>query len=37
MIEIVVSCIFALVALASMAGILFVTFKPRRHPGVCIP
>jgi len=36
MIEILISSIFALVALASVAGIVFVLFKPRSLPGVCV-
>jgi hypothetical protein len=36
MIEILISSVFALVALASVAGIMFVVFKPRSLPGVCI-
>ena len=37
MIEIVISSLFALVALASMAGIIFIMFKPNWHPGVSMP
>ena len=36
MIQFLITSVFALVALASVAGTLFVTFNPQRHPGVCL-
>ena len=34
MIEIVITSVFALVALASVAGIMFIMFQPLRYPGI---
>jgi len=34
MIEILISLVFALVAVASVAGIMFTMFNPIRYPGV---
>jgi hypothetical protein len=36
MIEVLITSVFALVALASVAGIIFFMFQPQWHPGVCL-